>query len=68
MKIFFGSRSVERVLELPQYTIGSFLASLGGATSLYLGASFVVLFELFEILLRLGLYCIGYNKLAERKK
>ena len=56
LQIYFDSNSIEVIKEIPQYTGFSFLANLGGAFSLYLGISFAVLFELFEVVLRV---CLG---------
>ena len=49
LKVYVSSKTVEKIIELPKYDFFSFLASLGGATSLYLGMSFIVIFELFEL-------------------
>ena len=68
IKIFFGSRSVERVQEDAKYTTFSLMSSLGGATSLYLGISFVVLFEFFEVIVRLGMNLVGCSGDEDRKR
>ena len=52
LKVYVSSKTVEKIIELPKYDFFSFLASLGGATSLYLGMSFIVIFELFELFIR----------------
>ena len=62
LKVYFGSKSVEQVLEMPKYNVFTFLSSLGGAISVYLGMSFIVIFELLEIVLRLCLNAVGFSR------
>ena len=60
MDIFFGSMEVTKVREDPQYTLDSAINSLGGALSLCLGVSLVMIFEVVELALRL-IYAICAN-------
>ena len=54
VNIFFESLDIEDVQETPKYpTIWDFLNALGGALSLFLGASLISIFEILEIVLRL---------------
>ncbi len=62
LRVFFETKTVEKVQEELKYNFFSFLASLGGAASLYLGISFVVMFELFEVVLRISLSWMGFGK------
>ena len=56
INIFFESLDVEETRETAQYpTVWDFLSSLGGALSLFLGASLIATLEMFELLLRLAL-------------
>ena len=52
MNIFFETKTVTTIQESPKYTLGDLLNDLGGAFSLYLGVSFIALFEIFEIFIR----------------
>ena len=54
LEVYFQSKTKERLDEIPKYDFFTFLASLGGSIALYLGMSFIALFELFEFLLRLS--------------
>ena len=53
VRIFYDSLSVTKVEEVPKYNFESLLSSYGGACSLYLGISFVALFEFAELVIRL---------------
>ena len=54
INIFFETLDVEEVKETPQYpTIFEFLNTLGGALSLFLGASLISIFEVLEVLIRM---------------
>ena len=54
VNVFFESLDVEDVQENPKFpTIWDFLNTLGGALSLFLGASLISIMEIFEIMLRL---------------
>ena len=43
---------VSEVAENPEFTIWTFLSSLGGSVSLFLGISFIQVFEIVELLLK----------------
>ena len=43
---------VSEVAEDPEFTTWTFLSSLGGSVSLFLGISFIQCFELVELLLK----------------
>ena len=51
--IYYGSLDVEAVSEEPEYTFLTFLSGLGGALSLYLGISFIQVFEVVEFVVKL---------------
>ena len=53
VSIYFGTVEVSSVIESPQFTVNSFINSLGGALSLFLGCSFVQLFESVELVIRM---------------
>ena len=53
ISIYYGSLDVDNVAENPEYTFLSFLSSLGGAVSLYLGISFIQVFEVVELIIKL---------------
>ena len=52
VQIFYSSMTKTGIKESPKYNFGSFLVSLGGAISLYLGISFVSFFEIVEFVMR----------------
>ena len=53
INVFYESLDKEDITEIPQYpSIADFLNTLGGALSLFLGASFVQILEILEIILR----------------
>ena len=43
---------VAEVSEDPEFTTWSFLSSLGGSVSLFLGISFIQIFEVIELLIK----------------
>ena len=54
MNIYFSTLDVETITEVKKYDGAfSYLGALGGAVSLYLGASFITCFEVFEFMIRL---------------
>ena len=55
VSVFFESRSILKIEETPKYFWNSFLSSIGGSLSLYLGINFVSYFELMEFFIRLVL-------------
>lgn len=52
VQIFYSSMTKTEIKESPKYDFGSFLVSLGGAISLYLGISIVSFFEIVEFVMR----------------
>ena len=53
INIFFETLDVEEVKETPEYpTIFDFLNTLGGALSLFLGASLISILEVLEVIIR----------------
>ena len=54
MSIYFGSLDVTSIVESPEFENGALLNSLGGALSLFLGVSLVMIFEVVEVNVRLG--------------
>ena len=61
LNIYYRSKSTTQVLESPKYDTQGTLSSLGGAFSLYLGVSFISLFELGELFFRSILSCINVS-------
>ena len=67
MNIYFGTMDISTVEELPEYLFYDFINSLGGALSLLLGVSIIMLFEWVEFFLRfmyslLNFLCVtGHN-------
>ena len=56
VSIYYSDLQVKRVTEYEEFPDGwSFLASLGGAVSLFLGISLIQLFELLEFVIRIGM-------------
>ncbi|XP_037080662.1 amiloride-sensitive sodium channel subunit gamma-like [Pollicipes pollicipes] len=53
LKVFFKTLNTALLVEAPQYSDHSLLSSVGGAMSLYLGVSLVMVAELLEYLLLL---------------
>ena len=52
--IYFGSFDVRTISEIPIYSFWGFLSTLGGALSLFLGLTFIQLFEVIELVIKLG--------------
>ena len=65
--IYFDSMDVQEVVENAQYTPTSFLSTLGGAVSLYLGISLVSSMEGLELLIRY-IVAIVHEKSSQRKQ
>ena len=61
VSIYYGSLDVHHVAETPEYTFLTFLSSLGGAVSLYLGISFIQVFEVVEFMIKLCASCFSQN-------
>ena len=61
VSIYYGSLDVDTVEENPEYTFLTFLSSLGGAVSLYLGVSFIQVFEVVELVVKLFVSCFSQN-------
>ena len=61
VSIYYGSLDVDHVAETPEYTFLTFLSSLGGAVSLYLGISFIQVFEVVEFMIKLCASCFSQN-------
>ena len=61
VSIYYGSLDVDTVAENPEYTFLTFLSSLGGAVSLYLGVSFIQVFEVVELVVKLFVSCFSQN-------
>ena len=53
MSIYFGSLDVTSIVESPEFEQGALLNSLGGALSLFLGVSIIMIFEVVEVNVRL---------------
>ena len=67
MKIFFRTLDNEITSDIRKYpNTSSYLAALGGAISVYLGASLLNVFEAFEFVFRLSI--TGVLNLLNRPK
>ena len=54
VKVFYRDMNVRKVEEIKEYpSVFNLLNSLGGALSLWLGISFIALFEIVELVVRL---------------
>ena len=54
VKVFYRDMNVKKVEEIKEYpSVFNLLNSLGGALSLWLGISFIALFEIVELVVRL---------------
>ena len=54
VKVFYRDMNVRKVEEIKEYpSVFNLLNSLGGALSLWLGISFIALFEIVELVARL---------------
>ena len=61
VSIYYGTLDVDDVAEVPEYTFLTFLSSLGGAVSLYLGISFIQVFEIVQFLIKLLVSCFSHE-------
>ena len=61
VSIYYGTLDVDDVAEVPEYTFLTFLSSLGGAVSLYLGISFIQVFEIVQLLIKLLVSCFSHE-------
>ena len=61
VSVYYGSLDVHHVQENPEYTFMGFLSGLGGAVSLYLGISFIQVFEVVEFMIKLFFYVFSKN-------
>jgi len=55
VNIFFETLMVETISETPEYTFLTFLSSVGGDLSLYLGITILSFMEIVEFIMRLFL-------------
>ena len=63
VSIYFSDFKVKTVVENEEFpTVWSFLSTLGGAVSLYLGISLIAVFELLELFIRIILGIVGMTK------
>ena len=53
LNVYFSSLTVEAISESPEYTFLSFLSSIGGDLSLYIGVTILSFFEVAELIIRL---------------
>ena len=51
--VYFEDKTITKVEEEKKYSLSGILSSIGGAISLYLGMSFISLFEVLEIPMRM---------------
>ena len=69
VKIFFKDMTVIKVTQSEEFPdVWSFLGSLGGAMSLYLGTSLIAAFELLEFVFRLILFSFSKDVKKKRSK
>ncbi|XP_064482578.1 acid-sensing ion channel 2-like [Ornithodoros turicata] len=54
--IYLESVIVERITQVPEVSDATTLSNVGGFMGMYLGLSFLVIFEILEILFRWGIY------------
>ena len=67
MNIYFSTLDVELVEEKEKYpNVWSYLGALGGAISVYLGASLLNIFEMLEFLIRLVISIVKTPFIKER--
>ena len=59
--------NVATVVENPEYTFFGFLSTLGGAVSLYLGISFIQLFEVAELAAKIFWSFVSRDQLQPSK-
>nr|XP_054754280.1 acid-sensing ion channel 4-B-like [Lytechinus pictus] len=52
--IYFETLNVDRVEQVPRYTIPNILGNIGGLMGLFTGMSFISLFEVAFLLLRIA--------------
>ena len=60
--IYFGSFDVQTIEEIPIYSFWGFLSTLGGALSLFLGLTFIQMFEVLEFLVKLLVSLLNKGK------
>ncbi|XP_012268274.3 amiloride-sensitive sodium channel subunit gamma-like [Athalia rosae] len=67
--VFFENLRVQSINQQPTYKLQSFVGSLGGALSLYLGVTLFMLLEVLEVLVRLvfALFYRGCSIILRRK-
>ncbi|XP_071506083.1 epithelial sodium channel subunit alpha-like [Diadema antillarum] len=54
VKVYYEELNYERVEQIPVYTVTSLLGSVGGLMGLYIGMSFISVFEVMFLILRVG--------------
>ncbi|XP_072167275.1 epithelial sodium channel subunit alpha-like [Diadema setosum] len=54
VKIYYEELNYERVEQIPVYTVTSLLGSVGGLMGLYIGMSFISVFEVMFLIMRVG--------------
>ena len=57
--------NVVRIAENPEYTLWTFLSALGGSFSLFIGLSFIQLFEVAELVVKLFWSFISNSQLSK---
>ena len=67
LKVYFGSLEVMNIIESPEYNFDSLLTNLGGALSLCLGVSFIMVFEIIELIIR-GIEVLIISALGGRQR
>ncbi|XP_059096686.1 acid-sensing ion channel 4-A-like [Tigriopus californicus] len=62
LEVYFANKYIRRTIETQEFPLSAILSSIGGAISLWVGASFITLFELVELGLRLLFNCYFVTK------
>ncbi|XP_064651600.1 degenerin-like protein del-10 [Lineus longissimus] len=65
MDIFFRELYYQEISQQPAYTVISLLSDIGGSMGLYIGASLLSIFEIFDMLI---FYCYRKNAMKKAKK
>ncbi len=62
VRVFYSELKYEEIKEKAQLTFEDLISSFGGLLSLFLGASFVTLFELLEVILKFMIFIFKESK------
>ncbi len=62
LRVYYETKSIEDIVESKKYNFSSMVSAIGGAISLYLGASVVAVFELADVIIHYIVYMTGSRK------